>query len=107
MSDSIRMLFGWWWMVPLVLSVIFYKQVLRLLGIIIIPEDSIGIINKKFRLFGDNKSLPNGKIIALKGEAGFQADTLAPGLYFWYWPWQYSVTAQKLDRKSTRLNSSH
>lgn len=41
--------------------------------------------------FGENKSLPDGKIIALNGEAGFQADTLAPGLYWGYWVWQYSV----------------
>jgi hypothetical protein len=37
-------------------------------------------VNKKFVLFGSNRTLPDGAIIALKGEAGYQADTLAPGL---------------------------
>lgn len=83
------------WLVPLILIVVFYKQVLRFFGIIIIPEDSIGVVNKKFVLVGDNKTLPDGKIIALKGEAGYQADTLAPGLYFWYWPWQYDIDTIK------------
>lgn len=32
-----------------------------------------------------------GRFIALNGEAGLQADTLAPGLHFGYWPWQYRV----------------
>jgi len=36
-------------------------------------------------------SLEPGRLIALAGEAGYQADTLAPGLHFGYWPWQYRV----------------
>ncbi len=36
-------------------------------------------------------SLPNGHIIATKGKAGFQAKTLALGLYRGMWPWQYGV----------------
>jgi len=42
-------------------------------------------------LVGPNRGLPDGRIIATKGEAGFQARTLAPGLYWNMWPWQYSV----------------
>ena len=41
--------------------------------------------------FGADKSLPDGRIIATKGEAGYQARTLAPGLYWMMWIWQYSV----------------
>ncbi|MDP3710563.1 MAG: SPFH domain-containing protein [bacterium] len=81
--------------VGLVALLFGYKLVLRVFGIIIIPEDSIGIVNKKWVLFGQNKTLPDGAIIALKGEAGYQADTLAPGLHFWLWPWQYEVTKVK------------
>ena len=61
---------------------------------IIIPEDKLGLVTKKFVLFGKDKALPDGKIIALNGEAGYQADTLAPGLYWGYWPWQYLVKEQ-------------
>lgn len=69
-----------------------YKLVLRVFGVLIIPDDSIGIVNKKFVLFGQFKTLPDGEIVALRGEAGLQADTLAPGLHFLYWPWQYEVS---------------
>ena len=62
-----------------------------LLGIVYIPENKIGLVTKKFVLFGPNKSLPEGRILALNGEAGYQANTLAPGIYFWYWPWQFAV----------------
>lgn len=58
---------------------------------VIVPEDKIGLVTKKFVLFGADKSLPDGRIIATKGEAGFQAQTLAPGLYWGMWIWQYSV----------------
>lgn len=58
---------------------------------VIVPENRIGLVTKKFVLFGANKELPDGRIIATKGEAGFQAQTLAPGLYWGMWPWQYGV----------------
>ena len=49
---------------------------------------------QKFVLVGSNRELPDGRIIATKGEAGFQAKTLAPGLYWSMWPWQYGVDMQ-------------
>lgn len=79
-----------------VLCLVFYKFIFRLLGIIIIPEDKIGLVTKKFVLFGEKKSLPEGRIIATEGEAGYQAKPLAPGIYFWYWIWQYDITLQPL-----------
>ena len=84
-----------WWVLPLIISLILYKQVLRVFfGVVIVPEDRIGLVTKKFVLFGANKELPDGRIIATKGEAGFQAKTLAPGLYFWMWFWQFDVTME-------------
>jgi uncharacterized membrane protein YqiK len=72
-------------------AVVLYRQILWLCGVIIIPDDSVGVVTKKFVLFGKNRRLPDGRIIALNGEAGFQADTLAPGLHVGLWPWQYTV----------------
>lgn len=72
-----------------------WPLVCRLFGIVIVPDDSIGILNKKFVLMGKNKTLPDGAVVAMNGEAGLQADTLAPGLHFGYWPWQYDLTLQK------------
>ena len=83
-----------WIVVAIVAVLIFamsWRLVIRLFGIVIVPDDSIGLVTKKFVLFGSNRELPAGKIIALKGEAGLQADTLAPGLKFGYWAWQYDV----------------
>src|ERR1043165_1304462 len=81
--------------VVVLLCVIFYRAVFRLFGIVIIPEDKIGLVTKKFVLFGEKKELPQGRIIATHGEAGFQAQTLAPGIYFWYWVWQFEITMQR------------
>jgi len=79
----------------LLFLLLFYRYVARLFGIVIVPEDSVGVINKKYVVFGSNRTLPAGAIIALNGEAGLQADALAPGLHFGLWPWQYLVTLQK------------
>lgn len=81
-----------WLLLPL-LAIIFYKVTLRVIfGMVIIPENRIGLVTKKFVLFGKDRSLPDGKIIALNGEAGYQADTLAPGYLGWgYWVWQYEI----------------
>ncbi len=90
-----EILMSFWWVIPLVLSIVLYKYILRFLfGTVIVPEDKIGLVTKKFVLFGLNKELPDGRIIATKGEAGFQAKALAPGMYFGMWVWQYDVTMQ-------------
>jgi uncharacterized membrane protein YqiK len=89
------LLLSYWWIIPIILCFILYQYVLRVLfGMVIVPEDKIGLVTKKFVLFGENKSLPDGRIIATKGEAGFQAKTLAPGIYFGMWFWQYAVTME-------------
>src|ERR1043166_6728612 len=85
-----------WWVGALLICLLLYRIILRFLfGMIIVPEDRIGLVTKKFVLVGTNRSLPDGRIIATKGEAGFQAKTLAPGLYFGMWPWQFVVTMQQ------------
>ncbi len=58
-----------------------------LLGMVMIDEREVGVVIKKF----GSRTLPSGQLIALEGEAGFQADTLAPGLHFGYWFFQYRV----------------
>lgn len=93
--ETLLGLLGLWWIVPVVLFFVLYKWTFRLFGIVLVPEDSVGLVNKKFVLFGANRSLPDGAIIALKGEAGWQADPLAPGLHWGYWPWQYEIQLQK------------
>ncbi len=89
-------IFSFWWLFLIVIAVVSYKLILRFLfGMVIVPEDRIGLVTKKFVLFGADKSLPDGRIIATKGEAGFQAKALAPGMYFGKWFWQYGVTMEK------------
>jgi len=86
---------NYWWIVVILFSLLLYKFILRFLfGMVIVPENRIGLVTKKFVLFGGNRSLPDGRIIATKGEAGFQGKTLAPGLYWGMWPWQYGVNMQ-------------
>jgi uncharacterized membrane protein YqiK len=73
---------------------LFYKFILRVFfGLVIVPQDKIGMVTKKFVLFG-KQQLPEGHIIATNGEAGYQAQTLPPGVYFWKWIWQYQISFQ-------------
>ena len=68
---------------------LFYRFILRVFfGVLIVPEDKIGLVTKKFVLFG-KQELPEGRIVATEGEAGYQAQTLPPGIYFGKWIWQY------------------
>jgi len=59
-----------------------------LLGLVVVREQEVGIVAKRFA----RRSLPPGRLIALNGEAGPQADALSPGYYLFYWPWKYRVT---------------
>ena len=96
--DSLRPYFFW---VALFFAA-FFAFIFRrwlfqfLLGGVMIPEDKIGLVTKKLVLFGKHKQLPSGRIIAVNGEAGFQSQTLAPGIYFWKWIWQYEIKLQPL-----------
>ncbi|MCL1475559.1 SPFH domain-containing protein [Argonema antarcticum] len=63
-------------------------------GLVVISEREVGIVVKKFTLVG--RGLPAGRLIALNGEAGYQADTLAPGWHWGHWPWQYSVRKESV-----------
>ena len=56
-------------------------------SLVLIRERQVGIVVKRFA----RRSLAPGRLVALDGEAGYQADTLAPGLHFGYWSWQYRV----------------
>jgi uncharacterized membrane protein YqiK len=58
------------------------------LGFVSIKEMEVGIVKKKFGM----KRLRPNQLVAINGEAGLQADTLAPGWHFGYFPWQYQVT---------------
>ena len=88
-----------WQIIAIVLAVIIllvcYRWVLALCGVILVPDDSVGVMTKKFVIVGKNRRLPAGRIIALNGEAGYQADTLPPGLHVGMWPWQYQVDLVK------------
>jgi uncharacterized membrane protein YqiK len=61
-------------------------------GLVVIDEKTVGIVIKKFA----STSLTNGALIALNGEAGFQADSLSPGWHFGYFPWQFEIIKAKL-----------
>ena len=54
---------------------------------VLIAERQVGIVVKRFA----KRALAPGHLIALDGEAGYQADILAPGLHFGLWRWQYRV----------------
>jgi hypothetical protein len=76
-----------WW-ITLVAIVIAIKLFGLWLCFRYIPNNSVGIVEKLWSLKG---SVPEGKIIALHGEAGFQAELLRGGIHFGYWRWQYSI----------------
>jgi len=77
----------------IILVILLEKLLLRyFFGTVIVSKDQIGIVNKKWVLMGSHRTLPDGAIVALNGEAGLQADTLAPGIHFGLWAWQYQVT---------------
>jgi uncharacterized membrane protein YqiK len=78
-----RVWFGYawyWWLLAL-------AGIIVLSGFVLIRERQVGIVIKRFA----NRSLPPGHLLALNNEAGLQADTLAPGLHFGYWPWQFRI----------------
>ena len=51
-----------------------------------IREDESGLVIKRF-----GPRLPPGRIVAMDGEAGYQAKMLNPGIHFPMWRWRYKI----------------
>ncbi|MFO0788242.1 MAG: SPFH domain-containing protein [Pirellulales bacterium] len=58
-----------------------------------IPNDYVGIVEK---LWSSSGSVGEGRIIALGGEAGYQAALLRGGVHIGLWRWQYAVHKVRL-----------
>ncbi|MBZ0281556.1 MAG: flotillin family protein [Anaerolineae bacterium] len=73
--------------IPIIAVVLVVGAIFAFGGIVIISERQVGVVIKRWA----SKDLPPDRLVALNGEAGYQASTLAPGVHFGYFPWFYSV----------------
>ncbi len=71
--------------VALIIALMIWAPLIT--GAVLISERQVGIVVKRWGGTG----LEPGRLIALAGEAGYQADTLAPGLHFGLWRWQFRI----------------
>lgn len=82
-------LFGWLPGILLVAKIILgIVALLWLIGFRYISHRNVGLVEKLWSFDG---SLREGRIVALHGEAGFQADMLRGGVHFGYFPLQYRI----------------
>jgi len=91
LTETLTTLLYWGAGLLLLLTLIFVVP--WLCGVRYIPHTSIGLIEKFWSRKG---SLAEGRIIALDGEAGFQAKILRGGLHVGFYPWQYRIHRQPL-----------
>ena len=91
MNEILANLPSWGWVVLYIFVglAIFMIGGKTIFGWVFISPSQSGLVEKKWSLLGD---MPNGRIIATKGEAGVQAELLPPGLHFWKWWWMYSIS---------------
>jgi uncharacterized membrane protein YqiK len=64
-----------------------------LLGVRYIPHNKVGIVEK---LWASKGSLTEGRIIAARGEAGYQTEILRGGVHPFYFPWQFRIHREPL-----------
>jgi uncharacterized membrane protein YqiK len=88
--EYLEMVPGGIWIVLSLLLISFIT--LKVIGIRIIPSDSVGIVEKWWSFKG---SIKNGGIIALNGEAGYQPEVLRGGFHL-KTPLMYRVYSQPL-----------
>ncbi len=60
----------------------------ELLGLRYIANHQVGVVEK---LWSSSGSVPEGRMIALGGEAGYEAQLLRGGFHFGLWRWQYRL----------------
>ncbi len=76
---------GLLWLIGLVALILAATE---LAGLRYIANNRVGVVERLWSLKG---SVPEGRIIALDGEAGFQAEVLRGGLHLGLWRWQYRI----------------
>jgi uncharacterized membrane protein YqiK len=77
--------FGVFWLVFGLIGLVMLSE---LLGVRYISNNRVGVVEK---LWSAKGSVQEGRILALNGEAGFQAELLRGGLHFGLWRWQYRI----------------
>src|SRR5262245_15713756 len=75
-------------LVILLLVILGIIALFELMGLRYIPNDRVGVVEK---LWSPKGSVGEGRILALAGEAGYQADLLRGGFHFGYWRWQFRI----------------
>jgi hypothetical protein len=45
LQNPLDLLLVFWWVIALVLVIVCYRLILRLFGVVLIPQSSIGIVN--------------------------------------------------------------
>jgi uncharacterized membrane protein YqiK len=78
MTTIFTFLVDHWVITGLVLLLVFMMFASLFTGAVLISERQVGIVIKRW----GGRGLEPGRLIALGGEAGYQADTLSPGLHF-------------------------
>jgi uncharacterized membrane protein YqiK len=77
----------------LVAAALFIVSFATWLTIRYVPNDRAAIVEK---LWSSNGSVKEGRIIALNGEAGYQAELLRGGVHFRLWRWQYRIHKMRM-----------
>jgi len=92
MESVLAFIGSWWWVLFIVA---LFPSAKTILGWVTIAENQNGVIIKKWGL-GPKSRLPEGQIIARKGEAGVHAKMLSPGLHWFKWWWMYTIQKVKV-----------
>src|SRR5436190_9098677 len=77
-----------WAGIVLATPLVLWLIINLIVGVRYIPHNRVGIIEK---LWSRRGSLAEGRIIALRDEAGYQARVLRGGLHFGYPCWMFSI----------------
>ena len=86
METVLNLLLEHWWITSVVAGVALVAVLTVFANTWVIAADESGLVVKRF-----GPPLASGRIIALNGEAGYQARLLPPGWHFGLWRWRYRV----------------
>ena len=79
---------GWLWWAAVTLAAMLAMLIFLWLTVRYIPNNQAGVVE---RLWSPRGSVSEGRMIALHGEAGYQADLLRGGLHFGLYRWEYRI----------------
>ena len=61
LQNPLHIALTFWWVLAIILAALCYRLILRMFGVVLIPQNNIGIVDKRYAVVGKNRTLAEAR----------------------------------------------